>query len=53
VLLTARGTSSWHITVRPRALPRGKYRVVVRGVDASRNKERPAKGRNISHFRIG
>jgi hypothetical protein len=52
VLLRASGTRSWRITLKPKGLPRGKYRVVVRGVDASRNKERPTKGRNIGHFTV-
>jgi hypothetical protein len=52
VLLRASGTSRWRITLKPKPLPHGKYRVVVRGVDASGNKERPAKGRNISHFSV-
>ncbi|MDX6619531.1 MAG: repeat-like domain [Gaiellales bacterium] len=52
VLLRARGTAKWQITVMPVHLPRGNYRVVVRGVDVARNKERPTKGRNIGHFRV-
>jgi hypothetical protein len=52
VLLRATGTSKWQITLTPRGLPPGSYRVVVRGVDRSKNKERPAKGRNIGHFRV-
>jgi hypothetical protein len=52
VLLRASGTSKWLITVRAPKLARGNYRAVVRGVDASGNKERPTKGRNISHFRV-
>lgn len=52
ILLRAHGTSNWRITLTPKGLPAGSYRVVVRGVDAARNKERPARGRNISHFRI-
>lgn len=53
VLLRASGTRKWKITLKARGLPRGRYRVVVRGVDASKNKEKPAKGRNIRSFRIG
>jgi hypothetical protein len=53
VLLRASGTRSWRITVKPRRLPAGHYRVVVRGVDASTNKEKPTKGRNIRSFRVG
>ena len=50
VLLRAKGTSRWRITLTARGLPPGNYRVVVRGVDASKNKERPTKGRNIAPF---
>src|SRR3954451_23516823 len=53
VLLRASGTRKWKITLKARGLPRGHYRVVVRGVDASKNKEKPTKGRNIRSFRIG
>jgi hypothetical protein len=52
VLRRASGTRKWKITLKARGLPRGHYRVVVRGVDASKNKERPTKGRNIRSFRI-
>jgi hypothetical protein len=52
VLLRATGTTKWQITLTPSALPAGNYRVVVRGVDRAKNKERPAKGRNIGHFRV-
>ena len=52
VLLRASGTAKWTITLRPRTLPAGHYRVVARGVDASKNKERPTKGRNIARFTI-
>ena len=52
VLLRASGTRKWKITLKARGLPRGHYRVVVRGVDASKNKEKPTKGRNIRSFRI-
>jgi hypothetical protein len=52
VLLRASGTARWKITLRPRKLPAGHYRVVARGVDASKNKERPAKGRNIARFTL-
>src|SRR4051812_39358303 len=53
VLLRASGTRKWKITLKARGLPRGHYRVVVRGVDASKNKEKPTKGRNIRSLRIG
>jgi hypothetical protein len=52
VLLTAHGAGKWSITLKPHGLPRGNYRVVVRAVDASRNKERPGSGHNILAFRI-
>jgi hypothetical protein len=52
VLLTAKGTTKWSITLKPHTLPRGSYRVVVRAVDASNNKERPGSGHNIVAFRI-
>jgi hypothetical protein len=52
VLLKASGTARWSITLRPRKLPAGHYRVVARGVDASKNKERPTKGRNIASFTV-
>jgi hypothetical protein len=52
VFLRARGTASWRITVKPRALPAGRYRVVVRGVDAAKNRERPKKRRNVRYFNV-
>ena len=52
VLLRARGTRHWRITVTPLPLPRGHYRVVVRGFDRAKNKEKPTKGRNIASFRV-
>jgi hypothetical protein len=52
VLLTAKGTGHWSITLRPHALPTGSYRVVVRAVDASKNKERPNSGHNILAFKV-
>jgi hypothetical protein len=52
VLLKAHGTRKWSITLNPKTLPRGSYRVVVRAVDSSKNKERPAKGRNIASFKV-
>jgi hypothetical protein len=51
VLLRARGTTHWRLTVKG-PLPAGHYRAVVRGVDAAKNKERPHKGRNITYFTI-
>jgi hypothetical protein len=52
VLLTANGAASWSITLKPQGLPKGSYRVVVRAVDTSKNKERPNSGHNIFAFRI-
>ena len=52
VLLRAKGTRKWSITLTPKSLPSGHYRVVARGFDASKNKEKPTKGRNIRSFRI-
>jgi hypothetical protein len=52
VLLTAKGTGNWSITLKPHSLPAGSYRVVVRAVDDANNKERPGSGHNIVAFRI-
>ncbi|MDQ1715960.1 MAG: repeat-like domain [Frankiaceae bacterium] len=52
VLLAAKGSSSWSITLKPHGLPKGKYRVVVRAVDTSKNKERPNSGHNIEAFSV-
>jgi hypothetical protein len=52
VLLTAHGTTHWSITLRPHTLPTGSYRVVIRAVDASNNKERPNSGHNILAFKL-
>jgi hypothetical protein len=51
ILLRAQGTTNWSITLKPKGLPRGNYRVVVRAIDAAKNKERP-RGASISHFKI-
>jgi hypothetical protein len=51
VLLPARGLEKWSFALKAR-LPRGHYRAVVRGVDHARNKEKPAKGRNIVLFQV-
>src|SRR3954452_8673538 len=51
VLLRASGTRKWSITLKPKGLPRGNYRVVVRAIDAAKNKERP-RGASIAHFRV-
>jgi pseudomonalisin len=40
ILLTANGHNQWHFTLEVH-LPKGNYRAVVRGVDTSKNKERP------------
>src|SRR3954471_5152158 len=52
VLLAARGSSNWSITLKPHTLPRGSYRVVVRAVDVAKNKERPNSGHNIAAFKL-
>jgi hypothetical protein len=52
VLLSAKGSAKWQITLKANGLPAGRYRVVVRGVDTAKNKEKPTKGRNIRSFRI-
>ncbi|MEA2445439.1 MAG: hypothetical protein QOJ12_2731, partial [Thermoleophilales bacterium] len=51
VLLPARGLERWNFSLRA-TLARGHYRAVVRAVDRARNKERPAKGRNIVLFEV-
>jgi hypothetical protein len=51
ILLHATGKRSWKFTHRLN-VPAGNYRVVARGTDIYRNKERPTKGRNITHFRV-
>jgi hypothetical protein len=51
VLLPAKGLTRWSFKLSAK-LPRGHYRAVVRGVDRARNKERPAKGRNIVLFDV-
>jgi hypothetical protein len=44
-LFKATGTNKWRFSIRAR-LPRGHYRIVARGIDASGNKEKPNKPRN-------
>jgi hypothetical protein len=51
ILLPARGTTRWSFRLSAR-FPAGHYRVVARGVDTSRNKERPRKRRNILSFSV-
>jgi hypothetical protein len=51
VLLPAKGLERWSLRFAAK-LPRGSYRLVVRAVDRARNKEKPAKGRNIVSFRV-
>jgi hypothetical protein len=53
ILMPAKGTTSWRFTLRVGSLPKGNYRAVARGVDASQNKERPSKRRNVIRFRVG
>jgi hypothetical protein len=50
-LLKARGTRHWRFSIRAH-LPRGRYRIVARGVDASFNKEKPHKPRNQKAVRV-
>jgi hypothetical protein len=51
ILLRARGHESWSFALRAR-LPRGDYRIDVRAVDVTGNKETPSKRRNIVRFRV-
>lgn len=44
--LTASGTTSWKLTRRV-ALPTGEYRILVRGTDAARNRERVSRSRKL------
>jgi hypothetical protein len=50
-LFKAHGTTKWRFSIHAR-LPRGRYRVVARGLDASGNKEKPHKPRNQSAFTV-
>jgi hypothetical protein len=50
-LLPARGTGHWSFALKAK-LPRGTYRAVARGVDASSNKERPTGRRNQVRFTV-
>lgn len=51
-LLMAKGTTKWTFKLKVKRLPRGNYRVVARGVDASQNKEKPGKRRNVIRFKV-
>jgi hypothetical protein len=51
ILLRAKGKTAWKYTHKVH-LPSGDYRVVARGTDIYKNKERPAKHRNITHFKV-
>jgi hypothetical protein len=51
-LLPAKGTTRWSFRLRVHSLPAGNYRAVARAVDASQNKEKPSKSRNVIRFRI-
>jgi hypothetical protein len=51
ILLRARGHERWTFALRAR-LPRGNYRIDVRSVDISGNKETPNKRRNIVRFSV-
>jgi hypothetical protein len=50
ILMVAKGTTRWSFKLRVHNLPAGNYRAVARGVDASQNKERPNKRRNVIRF---
>jgi hypothetical protein len=50
-LLPASGKAHWRFKLSA-PLPAGHYRVVARGVDTSRNKEKPTKRRNIVSFSV-
>ena len=49
--LSARGTTRWTLRLH-RRLPRGKYVVWVRGIDAVGNVERKDRHRNLGRFRV-
>jgi hypothetical protein len=52
-LFVAKGTKKWHRKLKVAGgLPRGDYRAVARGVDASQNKERPTHRRNVIRFAV-
>ena len=51
ILMRARGHERWRFALRTR-LPRGNYRIDVRAVDITGNKETPNKRRNIVRFRV-
>ena len=52
LLLPATGTTRWHFSLKVKPLPKGHYRAVARGVDASQNKETPNKSRNVIRFTV-
>jgi hypothetical protein len=47
VMLRARGTRHWKLSIRAHRLPRGHYRVLVRAVDRSGNREEP---KHLNHL---
>ena len=49
--LSTRGTTSWSVRLR-RRLPRGRYVVWVRGIDAAGNIERKARRVNLRRFTV-
>ena len=49
--LQARGTKRWSFAQRVR-LPRGAYKVFVRGIDAAGNVERKQRTRNFARLRV-
>jgi hypothetical protein len=50
VYVQAKGTTSWSLSTK--RLPRGKYKVWVRGVDARANVERKDRKRNFHRFTV-
>lgn len=50
-LLPAQGTAKWSFALKAHLKP-GRYRLVVRAVDANGNRESPASGKNAISFRV-
>jgi hypothetical protein len=48
VLVRARGTASWRLTVKAHRLPAGRYRVTVRAFDTAGNREAPTRHANTT-----
>jgi hypothetical protein len=47
VLLRARGTRHWKLSLKAHRLPRGHYRVIVRAIDLAGNREEP---KHLNHL---